>query len=55
MSRTNVNYVFLAGTLNIIFVLFDILPQYLATVMIRGVVRTLSGMIKLFAKIGNGF
>ena len=29
------------------------LSQYLATVIIRGVVRTLSIMIELFAKIGN--
>ena len=47
-------YVFLARTLNRIFVLLAMLFQYIATI-IRGISRTLNTMMELFTKIGSGF
>ena len=41
--------------LNRIFVLLEMLYQYLATVIIRGVIRTLLNMMKFFVKIGYSF
>ena len=55
LSRINVDCVFLASTLNTILVLFEVLSQYLAAGIIRGVYKTLSNMMELFVKIRNGF
>ena len=41
LSRTNVDCVLLASILNSIFVLLEVLSQFLGTVIIRGVFRTL--------------
>ena len=48
----NVDYVFLGSTLNRNFVLLELLSQYLATVIIKGVFRTLLNMLELFVKMG---
>ena len=53
LLRKNINCVFLNCSLNKIFVLLEILFQYLETVIIRGVFRTLLNMVELFAKIGT--
>ena len=53
LSRINVDCVFLASTLNSILVLLEVLSQYLATVIITGVCRTLSNMMELFVKTRN--
>ena len=54
LSRTNVDCVLLVSMLNI-FVLLKKLSQYLATVIIRGVFRTLSNMMELLVKIRYRF
>ena len=41
--------------LNRIFVLLDMLSQYLATAIIRGIFTTLSNITVLFAAIANTF
>ena len=53
LSRINDNCAFLASKLNRIFVLLEMLSQYLGTAIIKGVYRTLPNMVKLFAKICN--
>ena len=54
LSRTNVDCVLLASMLNSIFVLLEKLSHYLATVIIRGVFRTLWNMMELLVKIHYG-
>ena len=53
LLRINGDYLFLAGSLNRIFVL--LVSQYLATVFIRSISGTLSNMIELSPITGNGF
>ena len=53
LFRKNINCVFLNFSLNKIFVLLEILFQYLETVIIRGIFRTLLNRVELFAKIGT--
>ena len=55
LSRINADNVFLDCTLNRIFVVFKMLSQYLVTAIIRSAVRTLSDMMELLTKIGDGF
>ena len=55
LSTTNVDCVLLVSTLNTIFILLEKLSQYLATVIIRDVFRTLSNMMELLVKISYGF
>ena len=42
-------------TLNRIFISLEMLPQYLETVIVRGMFRGLSNIMELFAKISNSF
>ena len=51
LSRINVDCVFLASMLNSIFVLLEVLSQYLVAVIIRGIFRTLTNMMELLVKI----
>ena len=51
----NFDFVFVTIKLNRVFVLLEMLSQYLSTVIIGDVFRTLSNKIELFDKIGNGF
>ena len=53
LSTINVDCALLVSTLNT--VLLEKLSQYLATVIIRDVFRTLSNMMELLAKISYGF
>ena len=53
LLRKNINCVFLNCSLNKIFVLLEILFQYLETVIIRDIFRTLLNRVELFAKIGT--
>ena len=53
--KTKCWFVFLAIMLNRIFVLLEILPQYLEADIIRGVYRTLSTITEFFAKIKRDF
>ena len=55
LSRIHADNVFLDCTLNRIFVVFKMLSQYLLTAIIRSAVRTLSDMMELLTKIGDGF
>ena len=56
MPRINVNCVYLASEMKRISLSWEKLSQYLAGFIIMiGVFRTLSNMMELFIKIGNGF
>ena len=55
LSQINVDCTFLASTLNRISALLEMLSQYIATVIMRSLFRTLLTMIELSTKTGSGF
>ena len=55
LLRINIDCIFLASMLNSIFILLEMLSQYLATVIIRGVFRTMSNMMRFLSKYEADF